>query len=181
MSATAATLAIASPRAGGVAVGAAGVAAAGWVASGMLTAIPAGIGLAAVAATDLSTHHFSLRTLGWASSFVVAALIADSIVLVSWDRLGVALVGSAAVAIVLVVGWLGTAGLAFGDVLLVPFAIALPLYLSALGAAVTVGVALVAAALSAVLQAVRVGVNRSRAVPLAPPLLLGWITGVMVG
>jgi hypothetical protein len=162
-------------------VAAFGAAVAGWVAADLVAAVPAGIGLALAAASDLTTHRFSVRTLGLASLMVAAALIADAAATDSWRALGVAGGGTVAVSVLLLLSWLVTAGLAFGDVLLGVFTLVVPLYLSLTAAAITVVVALAVAAGFVIARAARSGSSRSAMVPLAPALLVGWLCGVVAG
>jgi leader peptidase (prepilin peptidase)/N-methyltransferase len=160
---------------------AAGVALAGWLAAGLFAAVPAGAGLVAAAATDLATHRFSVRALGVASALVALALIFDAAASGAWSRLGFAAAGTAVSAVLLIATWVGTRGLAFGDVLLVTFAVAVPLYVSALAAAVALGAASLAAAGLVAMRAAVLGADRPATVPLAPALLVGWLVGLVVG
>jgi hypothetical protein len=156
-------------------------AASGWAASGLLAAVPAAAGLAVVAVSDLTTHRFSVRTLGVSSAMVAAALTADAAATGSWHHLAVAGGGTAALSVLLLVIWLVTAGVAFGDLLLGVFTLVVPLYLSLTSAAITVVVALAAAAGFVIARAARSGPSRSTMVPLAPALLVGWLCGVVAG
>jgi hypothetical protein len=153
----------------------------GWAASGLLAAVPAAIGLALAAASDLTTHRFSVRTLGLASVMVAAALIADAAATGSWHHLAVAGGGTVALSALLLLTWLVTAGVAFGDLLLGVFTLVVPLYLSLTAAAITVVVALTAAAGFVIARAAWSGPSRSTMVPLAPALLVGWLCGVVAG
>jgi hypothetical protein len=181
MNTVAMTLPKAGSRTGVVWITAAAVAIAAWLATGLLAAVPAGAGLVAVAATDLTTHRFSTRTLGIVGVLVALALTVDAAAGGTWSRLVLTTAGSVVTAALLTAAWLGTRGLAFGDVLLVTFTVAVPLYMSALAAAVALGVALLAAAAIVVVRVARLGAVRPATVPLAPALLVGWLVGVVVG
>jgi len=151
----------------------------GWPATGLLAAIPAGAGLAALAGSDLTTHRFSLSALRASSALVGLALVADSALNRSWEQLLVAAIGVALISILLVLAWLSTPGVAFGDVLLVVFAVGVPLYLSTTAAAVTLVAALIGATVYVGARAAWLGRARSSAVPLGPALLAGWACGVV--
>jgi hypothetical protein len=175
------TLPKAGLRTGVVRIIAAAVAIAGWLATGSIAAIAAGVGLVAPAATDLGTHRFSTRALGGAAALVALALTVDAAADGTSSRLVLTAVGSAVTATLLTVVWFVTPGLAFGDVLLVTFTVAVPLHMSALAVAVALGVALFAAAAIVVVRVAWRGADRPATVPLAPALLIGWLAGVVVG
>lgn len=164
-------------RAGIRGVVALGVAAAGWLVSGLLAAIPAGVALTCLAETDLASHRFSLRLLAVASAFMSVALVADAVRLNSFVPIRGACIGVMLTALVLGGVWLATDGLAFGDVLMTTFMVATP---AALAWRAMIG-ALVAATAFAVAHIARRGLHRSSTVPLAPALLGGWMWGLVVG
>ncbi len=111
---------------------------------------------------------------------VALALTAEADRSAEWGRLAVAAVATAAVAVVLLVIWISTVGIALGDILLLAFALAVPLYLSFRAAAITVVVALVAAAAFVAVRFVRRGPARPTTVALAPALLAGWLVALVV-
>jgi hypothetical protein len=179
--AVALSLPVARSRTAGTWAVALGAAASGWAASGLLAAVPAAGGLAVIAISDLTTHRFSVRTLGVASAIVAAALIADAAASGSWHHLAIAGGGAVAVSVMLLLTWVVAAGVAFGDQLLGVFTLVVPLYLSLTAAAITVVAALVAAAGFVIARAAWSGPTRSTMVPLAPALLVGWLCGVVAG
>jgi hypothetical protein len=150
--------------------------------TGLIAALPAATGLTAVAATDLAARRFSLTFLRAASALVVAGLLLDAARGSAWDRLAVAATVSIGVAVAMLVLWVGTRGVAFGDVLLVTFAVAVPAWLSPRAAGLTVLVALVVAAAVVLVrprpqsEAVAAGT-----VALGPALLAGWVVAMVVG
>lgn len=152
----------------------------GWLATGLLGAAAAGATLVVLAASDLASHRFSVLLLGAGTAVVVVALTIDSVRNESWSRMAVCATGTAGVATLLAIAWLSTSGIAFGDVLLATFAIAVPLYVSMTAAVVTVLATLVAAALYIVVRAARRGASRAPTVPLGPALLVGWLCGVVL-
>lgn len=157
-----------------------GVAALGYVHTGMLATLPAATGLAVLAASDSRTRRFSLKTLRVSSVLVAVGLVLDSSRASAWDRLVVAAVVTAILGAAFAGAWLGTRGIAFGDVLLTTFAVAVPAWLSPLAAGVTILVGLLAA--SAMVVARRLGAERDpTGVALGPALLVGWAVAMVVG
>lgn len=157
-----------------------GMAALGYARTGMLAAVPAGTGLALLATSDLRTRRFSLSTLRASSILVAVGLVVDSSRAAAWDRLVVAAVVTAIVGAALGGAWLGTRGIAFGDVLLTTFSVAVPSWLSPRAAAITILVGLLTA-LVVVLAERRVGDRKSTGVALGPALLAGWAIAMVVG
>lgn len=158
------------------------VAALGFWQTGLIAAVPAATGLTALAASDLTTHRFSLKTLRMATALVVASLVIDTMRSSAWDRLAATLAVTGLIALAVFTVWLSTAGIALGDVLLLTFALLVPAWLSPWAAVVTVLVALVVGGAAAVIQRHGRPAGPSPAtVALGPALLAGWAVGVMVG
>lgn len=157
------------------------LAALGYMHTGMVAAVPAATGLAVLAASDLSSHRFSLRTLRVASVLVAVGLLVDSSRAATWDRLAVAAAVTVLVAAALAGAWLGTRGIAFGDVLLTSFAVSVPAWLSPRAAAVTVFVGVLAAALLVLVRRVWADHRTSGTVAFGPALLAGWAVAMVVG
>lgn len=156
------------------------MAALGYAHTGLIAAVPAATGLAALAASDLATRRFSLRTLRVSSALVGAGLVLDSGRAEAWDRLGAAVVVTALVGLALLGAWLGTRGIAFGDVLLTTFAVAVPAWLSPSAALVTVLAAVVVALGMVLVRRVK-NATDDPSVPLGPALLAGWVFAMVVG
>jgi hypothetical protein len=157
-----------------------GAGAIGWMATGLI-AVPAGVGLAALAASDLATRRFSLRILGLSSGLVIGGLAADSVRAGSGNRMEVAALGVGVLSIVLTIGWLATPSFSLGDVLLVALAVTVPFYVSTGAAVITFVATSMAAAVYVVVRALARGATRSKSVPLGPALLVGWLCGVIAG
>lgn len=157
------------------------LAALGYLHTGMVAAVPAATGLAALAASDLTTHRFSLRTLHVASVLVAVGLLVDSSRTAAWDRLAVAAAVTVLIAAALAGAWLGTRGIAFGDVLLASFAVAVPAWLSPRAGAVTVLVGIAAAAALVLIRRVSAGGDARGTVAFAPALLAGWVVAMVIG
>lgn len=155
------------------------MAALGYVHTGLIAALPAATGLVALAASDLATRRFSLRTLRTSAVLVGVGLVLDSGRTQAWERLLAAVVVTGLVGLGLLGAWLGTRGIAFGDVLLTTFAVAVPAWLSPSAAVVTVLAALVVA-LGMVLVRRRKN-TADPGVPLGPALLAGWVFAMVVG
>lgn len=148
--------------------------------TGLIAAVPAATGLAALAASDLTTHRFSIRTLRLSSVVVGAALVIDSGRAEAWDRLAVAGIVTSLVGAALLGAWLGTQGIAFGDVLLTAFAVVVPAWLSPRAAAVTVIVGILGALGMVLSRRVR-AVGEPGGVAFGPALFAGWVVAMVVG
>ena len=158
------------------------VAAFGFWQTGLIAAVPAAMGLTALAASDLTTHRFSLKTLRLATALVVAGFVVDAMRASAWDRLVATVAVAGLVALAVLALWLSTAGIALGDVLLLTFAVLVPAWLSPWAAGATILVTLVVGGAIAVIQRHGRPAGRSPAtVALGPALLVGWAVGVMVG
>lgn len=156
------------------------MAALGYLHTGLIATVPAATGLAALAASDITTRRFSLRTLGVASVLVSVGLLLDSGRASDWDRLIVAFVVTALAATVLTAAWLGTKGIAFGDVLLTAFAVAVPAWVSPRAAGVTVLVGVLTALVIVIVRRMRLN-DHSGGVAFGPALLAGWVVAMVVG
>jgi len=156
------------------------VAALGYLQTGLIAAVPAATGLAALAASDLTTRRFSLRTLKVASVLVGVGLLLDSGRASDWDRLVVAFGVTALAAVALTAAWLGTKGIAFGDVLLTAFAVAVPAWVSPRAAGVTMLVGVLAAFVMVIVRRMWPD-DQPAGVAFAPALLAGWMVAMVVG
>ena len=158
------------------------VAAVGLWKTGLIAAVPAATGLAALASSDLATRRFSLASLRTASALVAVGLLLDAARGSTWDRLAMAAAVSSGVAVAMLALWVGTRGVAFGDVLLVTFAVAVPARLSPRAAGLTVLVALVVAAAVVLVRPLRQSEGvAAGTVALGPALLAGWVVAMVVG
>lgn len=155
-------------------------AALGYAHTGLIAAVPAAVGLATLAASDVATRRFSLRALRVSSVLVGAGLILDSERTEAWDRLVIASVVTCLIGLAVLGGWLGTRGIAFGDVLLTTFAVAVPAWLSPSAAVMTVLAALVVALGMVLVRRAR-DTGDAQGVPLGPALLAGWVFAMVVG
>ena len=156
------------------------MAALGYLQTGLIAAVPAATGLAALAASDLTTRRFSLRTLKVASVLVGVGLLLDSGRASDWDRLVVAFGVTALAAVALTAAWLGTKGIAFGDVLLTAFAVAVPAWVSPRAAGVTMLVGVLAAFVMVIVRRMWPD-DQPAGVAFAPALLAGWMVAMVVG
>lgn len=157
------------------------VAALGFWRTGLIAAVPAATGLTALAASDLATHRFSLKTLRLATALVVAGLVIDAMRSSAWDRLVATVAVTGLVAFALLALWFITPGVALGDVLLLTFAVLVPAWLSPWAAGTTILVAVVVGGAVAVVQRHGRPPGRSPAtVALGPALLAGWVGAVVI-
>jgi len=157
------------------------MAAFGYVHTGLIAAVPAATGLAAIATSDLATRRFSLRTLRVSSVLVGIGLALDSGRDAAWDRLLVGGVVTALIGTGLLGAWLGTRGIAFGDVLLTTFAVAVPAWLSPRAAFVTVLAAVLATFVVFLVRRMRDSSESSAGLAFGPALLAGWLVAMVVG
>jgi hypothetical protein len=148
-----------------------------------MAAVPAAAGLSVLAASDLTTHRFSLRTLRLATALVAVGFIVDAVRGAAWGRLAEALLVAGVVALGVSIVWLVTVGISFGDVLLLTFAVLIPAWLSPRAVVITILAAVVIGGAAAVAQ--RIGRSEKPSSPagvaLGPALLAGWTIGVVVG
>lgn len=157
-----------------------GMAVLGYANTGLLASVPAATGLAVLATSDLQTRRFSLPTLRASAILVGVGLVVDTSRAAEWDRLVVATLVTAIVGAAVGGAWLGTRGIAFGDVLLTTFAVAVPAWLSPRAAAITILVGLLAALVMVLLER-RVADREARGVALGPALLVGWAVAMVIG
>lgn len=158
------------------------VAAVGLWQTGLIAAVPAATGLTALAASDLATRRFSLAALRVASALVVAGLLLDTARDSAWDRLAITAAISGLAAVAMLALWMVARGVAFGDVLLVTFAVAVPAWLSPRAAGLTVLVALVVAAGVVLVRPRRQSEGvATGTIALGPALLAGWVVAMVVG
>jgi hypothetical protein len=150
--------------------------------TGMTAAVPAGLGLTTAARSDLATHRFSLRELRALAPIVALCMVLDAARSSEWRRLGVTLaVGGLTVLAVLLL-WLTTRVVAFGDVVLVAFALPVTASVSPRAVGTMLVVAIIAAGGTGVVRRVhRTTISATNGVALGPGLLAGWVVGVMVG
>ena len=150
--------------------------------TGLIAAVPAATGLTALAASDLATRRFSLALLRVASALVVAGLLLDAARDSAWGRLAIAAAITGLTGVAMLVLWIVARGVAFGDVLLVTFSVAVPAWLSPRAAGLTVLVALVVAAGVVLVRPRRQSEGvATGTIALGPALLAGWIVATVVG
>lgn len=158
------------------------VAALGFWQTGLIATVPAATGLTALAASDLATHRFSLKTLRLATALVVAGLVIDATHASAWDRLVATVAVTGLLAFALLALWFITPGIALGDVLMLTFAVLVPAWLSPWAAGTTILVAVVTGGAVAVVQRHGRPVGRPPAtVAFGPALLAGWVVAVVIG
>lgn len=148
-----------------------------------LSSLVAGVGLAALAATDAASHRLPATHVRVFAGLTVASLIGASWRHDEWSPLIRALTGAAVVALVLGALWLALPGaIAFGDVKVTVVAFAAAAADSWRAGAVMIVLACVIGGLVAVIAR---GTRRhltsgQPTVPFVPGLALGFVVGVMV-
>lgn len=150
--------------------------------TGLIAAVPAATGLTALAASDLATRRFSLTILRVASALVVVGLLLDAALGSAWGRLAIAAAMTGLTGVAMLALWLVARGVAFGDVLLVTFAVSVPALLSPRAAGLTVLVALVVAAAVVLVRPRQQSEGvATGTIALGPALLAGWVVAMVVG
>lgn len=158
------------------------VAAVGLSQTGLIAAVPAATGLTALAASDFAARRFSLTLLRAASALVVAGLLLDAARGPAWGRLVIAAAVTGLMGVAMIALWMVARGVAFGDVLLVTFSVAVPAWLSPRAAGLTLLVALVVAAAVVLVRPRRQSEGLATGtIALGPALLAGWVVAMVVG
>ena len=148
--------------------------------TGLLAALPSAVGLAVLAASDFRTRRVSREMFAATAAATVGLATVDSALQGSGARLVAALLITAAVALVAGTLWAATSGIAFGDVKLLSLASFVPAWLRASAVLTMVLVALTAAVGMVVVERVRVGgLTMKSSIAFGPPLLVGWLVGVL--
>ena len=148
--------------------------------SGRAAAAPAALGLTVLAATDLAERRLPSWIVSVTFAAILAAALADAARLGEWTRLieGAAIAGI--VAVVSMVMWALTSGIAFGDVKLLGVAAIVPAVIAPRLIISMVFVALVTSLLVVGARWLRTRATpRNASIAFAPPLLVGWMVAVM--
>jgi Type IV leader peptidase family len=148
--------------------------------TGLLAALPSAVGLTLLAASDFRTRRVPREVFATTAAATVGLAFVDAAVQGSGGRLVAALLITAAVALVAGTIWAATSGFAFGDVKLLALAAFVPAWLQGSAVLMMVLAALVAAVGMVVVERVRVGgLTMKSSIAFGPPLLLGWLVGVL--
>jgi hypothetical protein len=148
--------------------------------TGLLAALPSAVGLTVLAASDFRTRRVSRDMFAATAAATIGLAIVDAALQVSGGRLVAASLITAAVALVAGTLWAATSGIAFGDVKLLALASFVPAWLRGSAVLTMVLVALVAAVGMVVVERLRAGALTMKAtIAFGPPLLLGWLVGVL--
>jgi prepilin signal peptidase PulO-like enzyme (type II secretory pathway) len=148
--------------------------------TGLAIALPAGFGLTHLAATDLATRRVPRPTVRLTAAAIGAASLIDIARKRSAQNLLRALLLTLVVGLLAALAWSLTKGIALGDVKLLALAAFVPAWLSTRAVVVTIVAAWMAAAVVVGLRAAQGrDVARSASIAFGPPLLVGWLVGVM--
>ena len=148
--------------------------------SGRASAAPAALGLTVLAATDLAERRLPSWIVSVTFAVILAAALADAARLGEWTRLieGAAIAGI--VAMVSMVIWALTSGIAFGDVKLLGVAAIVPAVIAPRLIISMVFFALLASLIVVALRRIRsADVTSGASIAFAPPLFVGWLIAVM--
>lgn len=149
----------------------------------ILSSLVAGVGLAALAATDATSHRLPATQVRVLAGLTATSLIGASWWHDEWSTLLRALVGAAVVALVLGALWLAMPGaIAFGDVKVTVVAFAAAAAVSWRAGAVMIVLASVIGGFVAVIarRTRRHLTSAQPTIPFVPGLALGFVVGVMV-
>jgi prepilin signal peptidase PulO-like enzyme (type II secretory pathway) len=149
----------------------------------ILPSLVAGVGLAALAATDATSHRLPATQVRLLAGLTATSLIGGSWWHDEWSPLLRALVGAAVVALVLGALWLALPGaIAFGDVKVTVVAFAAAAAVSWHACALMIALACVISGFVAVIaKGTRRHLTSAQpTIPFVPGLALGFVVGVMV-
>jgi hypothetical protein len=148
--------------------------------TGLLSAFPSAIGLTVLAASDYSTRRIPRDVFAATATATAGLAVLEAAVSADGERLLVASLLTAIVALVAGSIWAATSGIAFGDVKLLTLAAFVPALLRGSAVLTMMLVALVAAVGMVVVERVRVGTSTMKSsIAFGPPLLVGWLVGVL--
>ena len=145
--------------------------------TGILSAAPTAIGLTMLAASDMATRRVPRTIVAQTTAWMLVAALVDAVRLSEPKRFLTALGLATLVGLVTGLVWLVSSGIAFGDVKLLALAAFVPAWIR--GSAV-VAVAFLAAALYVLIERLRRGrITAKSTIAFGPPLLVGWLVGVL--
>ena len=148
--------------------------------TGLLSAAPAAMGLTMLAASDMATRRVPKTIVAHTTACMLAAALADAIRLSEMDRFLAALGLATLVGFVAGLAWLVSSGIAFGDVKLLALAAFVPAWLRGSAVVTVVAVAFLAAAVNVLVERLRHGhITAQATIAFGPPLLVGWLVGVL--
>jgi hypothetical protein len=148
--------------------------------TGLLVSFPSAVGMTVLAASDFRTRRVSRDMLAATAAATVGLAVVDAALQGSGTRLVSASLLTVVVALVAGTLWAATSGIAFGDVKLLALASFVPAWLGGSAVLTMVLVALIAAVGMVVVERVRVGgLTMKSSIAFGPPLLFGWLVGVL--
>jgi leader peptidase (prepilin peptidase) / N-methyltransferase len=148
--------------------------------TGLLSAAPAATGLTMLAALDMATRRVPRTIVAQTTACMLAAALVDAVRLSEPKRFLTAIVLAAFVGLVAGLVWLISSGIAFGDVKLLALAAFVPAWLRGSAIVTVVVVAFLAAAVYMLIERLQHGAITAKAtIAFGPPLLVGWLVGVL--
>ncbi len=148
--------------------------------TGVMAALPSAIGLTILAVSDFRTRRIPSGIFSWSAASVVVWAAIDASTSGEGRRFVIALVIALAVLVVTGALWTATAGIAFGDVKLLALASFVPAWLG--GSAVVIMLLTSLLAATGMIAAERFRgrpLTMTSTIPFGPPLLAGWLVGVL--
>ena len=148
--------------------------------TGLVSALPAAVGLTMLAASDWATRRVPRQIVVATAVAMLALAVLDAVRLNALDRLAIATVLAVVVGLTAGLAWYFTPGIAFGDVKLLALAAFVPAWLGASAVVTMIAVALLAALVAVGVERVRAGsISGHSTIAFGPPLLAGWLVGVL--
>lgn len=148
--------------------------------TGILSAAPAAIGLTMLAASDMATRRVPRAIVAQTTAWMLVAALVDAVRLSEPKRFLMALGVATLVGLVAALVWLVSSGIAFGDVKLLALAAFVPAWIRGSAVVTVVAVAFVAAAFYVLIERLQHGRIPAKAtIAFGPPLLVGWLVGVL--
>jgi Type IV leader peptidase family len=148
--------------------------------TGLMSAFPSALGLSILAASDFKTRRVPRETFMRAAVATFGFGVLDAASQADDSRLVEALLTTAIVTLISGAIWAATSGIAFGDVKLIALATFVPAWMRGTAVVVMMLVALFAAVVMVVVERFRAGpVTMKSSIAFGPPLLVGWLVGVL--
>jgi prepilin signal peptidase PulO-like enzyme (type II secretory pathway) len=138
------------------------------------------MGLTMLAASDMATRRVPKTIVAHTTACMLVAALVDAVRLSEPKRFLTALMLAAFVGLVAGLVWLVSSDIAFGDVKLLALAAFVPAWLRGSAVVTVVAVAFLAAAVYVLVEHLRHGhITAQATIAFGPPLLVGWLVGVL--
>ena len=133
-----------------------------------------------LAASDMATRRVPRTIVAQTTACMLVAAVVDTVRLSEMNRFLTALGLATLVGLVAGLVWLVSSGIALGDVKLLALAAFVPAWLRGSAVVTVVAVAFLAAAVYVLVERLRHGhITAQATIAFGPPLLIGWLVGVL--